>query len=88
VSKIQERYKVDAEFRKKMDEHSRKNIIDFNKSRELTKKPDLVGPDETVYRGIRNLAEFAKEHGLDPSCAYKLVKGKLKKHKGWKLLNP
>lgn len=85
VAKIQERYKTDANFRKTMDAHSRKNIIEYNKSRELTKKPPFVSPEGVVYDEIYNLNEFAKEHGLDSSCAYKLIKGKLKKHRGWRL---
>lgn len=85
VAKIQERYKKDANFRKKMDAHSRKNITDYNESRELTKKPTFVGPNGKVYDNIYNLAEFARNNGLDLSCAYKLVNGKLKKHRGWKL---
>ena len=85
VAKIQERYKSDAKFRKTMDAHSRKNIIAYNESRELTKKPDLVGPDGTVYRDVRNLAAFAREHDLDTSGAYKLMSGKLKKHRGFRL---
>jgi group I intron endonuclease len=85
VAKVNERYKADTEFRKKMDAHSRKNIIEFNKNRELTKKPAFVSPAGKVYDNVYNLAGFAREHNLDPSCAYKLVNGKLKKHRGWKL---
>ena len=50
-----------------------------------TKKPPFVSPDGVVYDDIYNLAEFAREHGLDLSGAYKLLNGKLKKHRGWKL---
>ncbi len=68
-----------------MDSLSRKNIIEYNKNRQLTKKPDLIGPDGTVYADIFNLTKFAKEHNIDPSTLYKVVKGKLKSIKGYRL---
>ena len=48
--------------------------------------PPIVSPQGEEYE-ITHVAQFAKEHGLDPSCLAKVLKGvpKYKSHKGWKL---
>jgi len=32
---------------------------------------------------VKNLAQFAKDHGLTSQCLYMLIHGKIRKHKGW-----
>jgi len=49
-------------------------------------RPLIVSPDGIVYR-VENIAEFAREHGLDSSSLAKVLnkRPKYKSHKGWKL---
>lgn len=46
--------------------------------------PDFISPKGKIYT-VSNLCRFALEHDLDPSSLSKLVKGKAKSVKGWKL---
>ena len=51
--------------------------------------PKVISPELTQYDVGANVSKFAKEHSLDISSMCKLVTGKIKSHKGWKLLpNP
>jgi len=47
------------------------------------KEYELCSPGGEIFR-IQNINAFAKEHNLDYSSIYKVVKGKLKSYKGWK----
>jgi group I intron endonuclease len=87
VKRIKERYIEDPDFKKKMDDVSIRNIQEYNKRKieEMEVKAPLISPDGVVYDQIKNLNEFAKEHGLDSSSLYKIYKGKLKSVHGWKL---
>jgi group I intron endonuclease len=85
--KNNERYNIDPEYKEKMDQLSRQNIVEYNKQKQLKRKPTLVGPDNQVYENILNANEFAKQHNLDSSGLYKLLKGILKNHKGFHLYN-
>lgn len=84
---INKRYLEDPDFKKKMDEASVRNIQEYNKRKmeEMEVKAPLISPDGVVYDQIKNLNEFAKEHGLHSSSLYKLYNGKLKSVRGWKL---
>lgn len=88
AGRINEKYQVDPEFKKKMDAHSSHNIREYNRQKmeNAQVKPPIISPDGAVYNQIKNLALFAKEHGLDPSALCKLYLGKLKSVRGWKLL--
>jgi group I intron endonuclease len=46
----------------------------------------LLAPDGTTYNRIECLTEFAKEHGLNMKCLWKLLKGKTPSTRGWRLL--
>lgn len=87
AKRIYERYLEDPDFKKKMDEASVRNIQEYNKRKmeEMEVRPPLISPDGLVYDQIKNLNEFAKEHGLDSSGLCKVYKGKLKSVHGWKL---
>lgn len=48
--------------------------------------PDLMGPDGKIYN-VLSLATFCKEHNLTASVLNKVMIGKCRHHKGWKLPN-
>ena len=56
-----------------------------NTSRVKTYDIIILAPDGLQYGPINNIAAFAREHGLDQSNMHKVVSGKLKTHKGWRL---
>lgn len=87
VASIQKKYIEDPEFKKTMDEHSIKNIQEYNavKIEQIPAKPAIISPDGTIYRDIKSASAFAREHGLNTSTIYKLYNGKAKSVKGWKL---
>lgn len=87
VASINKKYVEDPDFKKKMDETSIRNLQEYNKRKmeEMEVRPPLISPDGVVYDQIKNLNEFAKEHGLDSSGLCKVYKGKLKSVHGWKL---
>jgi len=87
AASIYKRYLEDPDFKKKMDDISIRNIKEYNrrKMEETEAKAPLISPDGIIYDQIKNLKEFAKEHGLDSSGLYKVYKGKLKSVHGWKL---
>ena len=87
AKRINKKYVEDPDFKKKMDDASIRNIQEYNKRKmeEIEVKAPLISPDGVVYDQIKNLNEFAKEHGLDSSSLYKVYKGKLKSVRGWKL---
>ena len=43
-----------------------------------------VSPNSEIYRNIKNIQEFAREHNLDASSIRKVAKGIYSQHKGWK----
>jgi len=45
----------------------------------------LLAPDGERYGPINNIAAFAREHGLHHSHMHKVITGKRKSHKGWRL---
>lgn len=47
--------------------------------------PSVMDPKGMMYTGIISCIGFAREHGLDPGNFNKVLHGKLKTHKGWKL---
>ncbi len=49
-----------------------------------SKKCVLVDPDGNIHY-VHGIREFADENGLDNSAISKLIYGKLKTHKGWRL---
>lgn len=42
-----------------------------------------TSPSGVIYKGF-NMSEFAREHNLNQSTISACLKGKIKKHKGWK----
>lgn len=53
-------------------------------SNSLCKKEyELLSPVGEIFR-VQNIVAFAREHNLDYSAMYKVVKGKLKSYKGWR----
>lgn len=46
------------------------------------KEYELLSPSGEIMQ-TNNISQFAKEHGLDYSGLYKVVKGKLKSYRGW-----
>lgn len=60
------------------------NILSEYRNKKRTKEHHLITPDGRTIVST-NLNKLAKEEGLDPSSLYKLVKGKLKSHKKWRL---
>lgn len=48
--------------------------------------PPIKDTNGVIYTNIKNMREFAKEHGLDTSNLCNVLKGKRKSHKGWKLV--
>jgi hypothetical protein len=53
---------------------------------DLTDNP-LLSPDGKIFSKIECLKLFCREHGLTPSALCWVLKGKLKTHKGWKLMD-
>jgi group I intron endonuclease len=60
------------------DQHPRFKVIENIK---------LQAPDGTIYTRVYGISLFAKEHGLKYSSFTYLLQGKLKSHRGWKLIN-
>lgn len=48
--------------------------------------PVLVSPSGEVFPSIRNLNSFCDTHGLDVSTLRKVALGKMRHHRGWRLL--
>lgn len=46
----------------------------------------LVSPDGTIHTRITNLAAFCKEYELQSNAMSWIMRGKLKSHRGWRLL--
>lgn len=66
---------------------SKANLIP-NKAKadeEYSLKPSLVSPEGEVFDNIRNAKQFARDHDLDTSSIYKVLKGQLKSYKGYSL---
>jgi len=66
---------------------SKANLIP-NKAKpdeEYSLKPALITPDGEVLDNIRNAKKFARDHDLDTSGIYKVLKGQLKSYKGYSL---
>lgn len=49
--------------------------------------PDLLGPDDTIYTGAQNLAEFCRIHELAENKMRDVISGRRKQHKGWRLVS-
>lgn len=49
--------------------------------------PCILSPKKEEYL-VTNIRQFAIEHGLDRGCLCRLLNGKAKSHKGWKLKKP
>ncbi|MBE9113409.1 GIY-YIG nuclease family protein [Nodosilinea sp. LEGE 07298] len=56
-----------------------------HKGYSIKPKPVLVSPDGQEHIITNNLAALARLYKLDNSCLAKVVRGKLKHHKQWKL---
>jgi group I intron endonuclease len=87
AEKLNERYKIDADYKAMMDQKSKENIKAFNEhqAKTIPVKPPLISPAGDIHSNIRSLNAFAKEHGLDSSSLYKLCSGRLNEVKGWRL---
>ena len=83
---INERIASDPVFRAKKQEQARKNIANRNSTQPVKTYGSLLAPDGTIYHNISHVPTFAKEHGLYKQGLYALLHGRLKTHKGWKLL--
>ncbi len=46
----------------------------------------LVSPEGLVYRNIKNMAKFCREHGLQRTHISDLEKGNYRQHKGWRVI--
>lgn len=47
--------------------------------------PPVISPNGVIYRNIRNVKEFCREHNLFDTCFGMVLKGKRQSHKGWKI---
>jgi hypothetical protein len=47
----------------------------------------LVSPDGTIYTEVIGVKDFALKHGLNNDDLSLLLRGKMKKYKGWYLLS-
>ena len=50
--------------------------------------PSVIAPDGTVYPPFPNLTEFCQCHGLLANGFTRMMKGKVKDHRGWRLATP
>jgi len=48
----------------------------------------FIGPDGTVYRNVRNLEAFAREHGVKAGHLNMVFRGQRRSHKGWRRYVP
>lgn len=83
---INERIASDPEFKAKKQEQGRKNIARRNSTQPVKIYGSLLAPDGTIFRNVSHVPTFAKEHGLYKQGLYALLHGKIKTHKGWKLI--
>lgn len=67
---------------KKHTSESRKKM---SEARMKTYNVQLCSPDGKIYGPIKNLIEFCLEHNLTYNTVSQLLKGKIKRHKGWEL---
>lgn len=49
------------------------------------KYPPIKDPEGNIFSSIPNITAFANSNRLDPSALIRVLKGKAKTHKGWKL---
>ena len=52
----------------------------------LSKTCELISPEGVVHF-VHGIRQFSIEHDLDHSSVCKLINGKLKTHKGWRIYN-
>jgi group I intron endonuclease len=64
----------------------RANLLPINTSKQKgITRPDIVSPLGEVFSGITNIAQFAREHGLNQGALTSVFNHKALSHKGWKL---
>jgi len=61
----------------------KQRILDAARHGRIKTWKGFVSPDGTVYKNVRNLAEFCRTHKLIDSCMRAVASGKSKHHKGW-----
>lgn len=66
-------------------DEQRKNMSKAAKGNINTKQYELIDPDGNVHRTKNGLSCFCEENGLSPSNFMKVLSGKRKHHKGWKI---
>lgn len=50
----------------------------------VSKEIRLLSPDGTIII-TKNISQFCRDNGLQSGNLYKVLNGKIKKHRGWKL---
>lgn len=65
--------------------HSIKTCNKLSKIKRPNGWPDVIGPDNKIYK-IDALNTFCKEHSLSYSTMYKVISGKCRHHRNWKLI--
>jgi len=48
--------------------------------------PIIVDPEGNLYPAGTNLAAFCREHDLPVNSMYRVIRGKRRQHKGWRLV--
>jgi len=90
VKKRAETYRAklieEPEFLAKMQAHGRKNIAKRNATQPVKTYSSVIAPDGVVYEHISHIPTFAKKHGLQKQNLYSLLLGKIKSHKGWRIV--
>ncbi len=49
--------------------------------------PPIISPKGVIYKDIENVAEFARNNGLDRAAISRVLRNKYPVHKGWRLYN-
>lgn len=88
-------YEYTDEIRKKMSlrQMGRKRSEGSRKQQAQTwaerygKTFDVISPEGIEYKGINNVRDFCREHGLISMSFSQMLRGELNHHKGWKRLD-
>lgn len=84
ISESNKGKKLSAEHIEKV-QNTRKNMK-INYATRTYSNIKLQSPDGSIYTEVVNLTEFSKQHSLNFKCLWKVLNGKAKSHRKWRLI--
>ncbi len=75
---------LDPEERKKTAESTRKGMFSSGYVERVSKEISLMSPDGKIVTA-KNISKFCRDNNLQNGNLYKVIRGKMKTHRGWSL---